>query len=295
MINNKQPQAEFCNNCGKYGHKFRDCNFPKTSYGIVCTKQNSDKYYFLLICRRNSLSYIEFIRGRYKLYDTNMLFCLFKHMVKQERIDILTKSFNELWDSLWINNKYKKTDVRSDYEKGFKKFTLLKEGININYNKIQMSLDYIVKNTYSIYDEPEWDFPKGRRNAYEDDITCASREFCEETNFKNKDFTIIDNQQFIEIHIGTNGIKYRTIYFAAEAYTNKTPIIDPNNQHQLMEISNIGWFSYEEVIHKFRDYDVEKKKVIVNVYKKLIGGRDAPHTKEEVKIDSKEHKENGGH
>ena len=53
-----------------------------------------------------------------------------------------------------------------------------------------------------------------------------------------------------------------------------------------MEISDIGWFSYEKTIAKFRDYDVEKKKVIVDVYKKLIGARDAP----QVKIDSKEHK-----
>ena len=267
---NKKQNQEYCNNCGEIGHKFRDCNYPKTSYGIVCTKKIGKNVSFLLICRRNSLSYIEFLRGRYKMYDSNMLFCLFKHMTIQERKDILNEKFENLWDGLWINNKYKKTDSRSDYEKGRKRFDLLREGIIINYNNIKLSLEYIIKNTYSIYEEPEWDFPKGRRNSYEDDMECAKREFCEETNFKPDDFQVIDGEKFIENHIGTNGIKYRTIYFASESKSDKKPMVDKNNKFQTMEISDISWFSYEDALAKFRDYDVEKKNVIRNVYKKLI-------------------------
>jgi len=266
---NKQQNQEYCNNCGIIGHKFRDCNYPKTSYGIVCTEKREKNTFFLLICRRNSLSYIEFIRGRYKMYDANMLFCLFKHMTIEERKDILEKEFDVLWDGLWINNKYRKTDTRSDYEKGKKRFYLLREGIIINYSNLKLSLEYIIKNTYSIYEEPEWDFPKGRRNSYEDDIECAKREFCEETNFKPDDFKVIDDEKFVEIHIGTNGIKYRTIYFASTSNTDKKPEIDKNNKFQTMEISKIAWFSYEEALSKFRDYDIEKKNVIKNVYKKL--------------------------
>jgi 8-oxo-dGTP pyrophosphatase MutT (NUDIX family) len=29
--------------------------------------------------------------------------------------------------------------------------------------------------------EPEWSFPKGRRKIKENDLDCAVREFCEET------------------------------------------------------------------------------------------------------------------
>lgn len=260
---------DICNNCGEVGHIFKECSYPKTSYGIVCVRENQNLYDFLLICRRNSLSYIEFIRGRYKLFDSNILFTLFKHMTIKERNDLLTKNFDDLWDELWINNKYKKTDVRSDYEKGKTKFQLLKEGIIIMYQGIKISLDYIIRNTYSIYEEPEWDFPKGRRNINESDVQCAMREFCEETNFKFNDFEIIDDDTFIEIHRGTNGIKYRTIYFLALQKNNKVPKIDKNNKYQQMEISKIGWFNYEKGMNKFREYDEEKKNVIINTYKKL--------------------------
>lgn len=263
---------ELCNNCGIEGHNFKECSFPKTSYGIVCIKKDRLDLDYLLICRRFSLSYIEFIRGRYKIFDSNILFNLFKHMTIQERNDILTKNFDELWDSLWINNKYKKTDPRSDYTTGKDKFLLLKEGIIIPFQCIKVSLDYLIRNSYSIYEDPEWDFPKGRRNISENDYECAIREFCEETNFKPSDIKILKEQgEFIEIHRGTNGIKYRTVYFLAEFVgRNNNPRIDKNNKHQAMEISQIGWYNYEKSLSKFREYDTEKKNVIRNVYKKLM-------------------------
>lgn len=266
----KEKDKECCNNCGEIGHKFRECNYPKTSYGIVCVKKIEDEYKFLLICRRNSLSYIEFLRGRYKLFDHNMLFCLFKHMTIKEREDIENIDFDKLWDDLWINNKYKKTDLRSDYKSGKRKFEILKKGVVIHYNNVNLSLEYIIKNTYSIYKEPEWDFPKGRRNSSENNIECAKREFCEETNFKLDDFELIDTEKFVEIHVGTNNIKYRTIYYVGNMISDKKPKIDESNKFQLMEISDIGWFKYEDVLSKFRDYDIGKKNIIRNVYKKII-------------------------
>lgn len=263
----------YCNNCGEEGHTFKECNFPKTSYGIVCVNKSiTNELNYLLICRRCSLSYIEFIRGRYKIFDSNILFNLFKHMTIKERNDILTKPFDDLWHDLWINNKYKKIDPRSDYVKGKEKFKILKEGVIIPFQCIKVSLDYLIRNSYSIYEDPEWDFPKGRRNSHENDYECAIREFCEETNFKKDDIKIIKEAgEFIEIHKGTNGIQYRTVYFLAEFLNpNYCPKIDQNNKYQAMEISDIGWFNYEKSLAKFREYDGEKKNVIRNVYKKLI-------------------------
>ena len=168
-----------------------------------------------------------------------------------------------------IHNKYKKNDIRSDYEKGKIKFNLLKEGTIIMYQNVWINLNYLIRNSYSIYNEPEWDFPKGRRNVNEKDIECAIREFCEETNFTKEDVEIVDDETFIEIHKGTNGIKYRTIYFLANFKGNKEPIVDKNNKNQIMEVGKIGWFNYEKTLSKFREYDDEKKNVIRNVYKKL--------------------------
>ena len=38
--------------------------------------------------------------------------------------------------------------------------------------------------------------------------------------------------------------------------------IDKSKHEQFTEISNIGFFKYEDVINKLRDYDLEKKKLI---------------------------------
>ena len=43
--------------------------------------------------------------------------------------------------------------------------------------------------------EPEWGFPKGRRNNKEKDINCAIREFYEETNFDNQDYQILNMEK----------------------------------------------------------------------------------------------------
>ena len=52
----------YCNNCGSDGHLYRNCKLPVLSYGILCF---TDEHNILMIQRKDSLSYIEFIRGKY--------------------------------------------------------------------------------------------------------------------------------------------------------------------------------------------------------------------------------------
>ena len=46
----------------------------------------------------------------------------------------------------------------------------------------------LVKESQTNWLTPEWGFPKGRRNYQETDITCAYREFNEETGFYERRF-----------------------------------------------------------------------------------------------------------
>ena len=57
----------YCNNCGNKGHIYKHCKFPVLSYGIICF--TNDKY-ILMIQRKDSINYIEFLRGKYKVDDT---------------------------------------------------------------------------------------------------------------------------------------------------------------------------------------------------------------------------------
>jgi len=56
-----------CNNCGKQGHQFHQCKLPITSYGIILFRYSEKGIQYLMLRRKNSFGYIDFIRGKYVL------------------------------------------------------------------------------------------------------------------------------------------------------------------------------------------------------------------------------------
>ena len=54
----------FCNNCGKQGHTYQQCRKPITSIGIILYRINNKNTEYLLIRRKDSLGYVDFIRGK---------------------------------------------------------------------------------------------------------------------------------------------------------------------------------------------------------------------------------------
>ena len=71
--------------------------------------------------------------------------------------------------------------------------------------------------------------------------------------------------KFEEVFNGTNNIRYKHIYFLAEYTSEKELEVDLNNSTQLMEISDIAWFSLDQCIKKIRNYNQEKKDLITRV------------------------------
>ena len=71
----------FCNNCGKNGHLYYQCKKPIISAGIILFKKRP-KIQFLLICRKDSLGYVDFMRGKYNIYNPSYIqksqICLMK-------------------------------------------------------------------------------------------------------------------------------------------------------------------------------------------------------------------------
>ena len=94
----------YCNNCGNEGHLYRHCRLPVLSYGIILI--NDDK--LLMIQRKDSLSYIEFLRGKYELNKPEYILTLLNTCSVQERDYIKTLSFDDLWSKLWFSGKVQK-------------------------------------------------------------------------------------------------------------------------------------------------------------------------------------------
>ena len=64
-MNRQKSHNQFCNNCTNQGHLFNQCRTPITSVGIVSFIKEKDTLKYLMICRKDSLGYIEFLRGKY--------------------------------------------------------------------------------------------------------------------------------------------------------------------------------------------------------------------------------------
>ena len=70
-----------------------------------------------------------------------------------------------------------------------------------------------------------------------------------------------------ECFTGTNGIRYKHIYYIAQVDSNiGPPTIDSTNIHQAGEVSNCAWVTFEQGMNLIRDYDVAKKDLFTRVH-----------------------------
>ncbi len=257
-INNKREII--CINCNKIGHTFKQCHQPISSYGIIAFKLINKSFFFLMICRKDTFHYVEFMRGRYDLEDKNYINSLLDGFTNNER-DIITKyDFDYLWTKLWMSKNQER--YNREYYDSKNKFNIL---MNEKY-----LINYFVKYDVT-WLEPEWGFPKGRRNLGEDDLECAKREFEEETGLINDQYQLIDTTSFIkEIFIGTNNLKYKHVYYIAFCNSDVNVNLDKSNLDQISEVSNIEWVEYNECLNRIRPYNIEKINVLKTVYNKII-------------------------
>ena len=247
-----------CRNCGTTGHIYKYCKKPIMSYGVICYRNNeyTNQYEYLMIQRRNSLSFVEFIRGKYDICNHQYIIHLMSLMTMYERKLLSNLAFDTLWNQVWYQS-YAQKQLTNDYAFAKIKFQLLKDC---------GSIDLFISQITTKYREPEWGFPKGRRRLKESDIDCAVREFCEETGLAKNDIKLDnEHEQFEETFYGTNQVHYTHIYYTAKIIKNiyKRVYIDYCNPHQAREVQKVKWFSKEDVIRLTRDYNVERKEIFL--------------------------------
>ena len=140
----------------------------------------------------------------------------------------------------------------------------MKKGCEID-NKY-VSLELFHKDTPVVYLEPEWGFPKGRRNIKESDRDCALREFEEESGYEDGQYKIIEEiDPEDELFSGTNNIRYKHIYYIGESIVNVPLSINKDNFSQVSEIRTIKWFTYNEAVDIIRPYNNEKKDTLIEL------------------------------
>jgi 8-oxo-dGTP pyrophosphatase MutT (NUDIX family) len=301
--------CNICNNCGKMGHLFQQCNLPINSFGIIAYTMKSAGAggaeatpHFLMIRRKDSFGYIDFLRGKYSPYNYYQLRRIVDEMSIHEKAVLaaavnavitgaepVENVFYRLWTQMWgkhlahdffekltapIRYKYK-----SEEDNAFKKFQTIIAGVN-NYIHsamtatsvpTQYNLTYLIETSTTQWTETEWELPKGRRNnPREKEITCAIREFEEETGIHlthTADAHIIEQcPPFEETFIGTNCKAYKHKYFLAYIADYKLDF----TTFQRNEVSKIECVGLDEAMTYIRPYNIEKKQLMQSVYDYII-------------------------
>ena len=265
----------FCNNCGKPGHVYHNCKMPITSIGFIVfqiksssessTENNTvikDEVKYLMIRRKDSLGFVDFMRGRYSLSNPDYILNIINEMTVSEKNLLITKDFDELWSALW--GSHIGIQYRGEERLSKEKFATIKAGILVENE--QITLQDLINKSDTSWTEPEWGFPKGRRNYQEKDLNCALREFEEETGYSKTTINLVSNLvPFEEIFTGSNYKSYKHKYFLAHIPSTAKPY----TSFQETEVSRIDWKSYDECIQCMRPYNLEKKAILDKVNKVL--------------------------
>jgi len=278
----------FCLNCKNYGHISKKCKKPIESCGIIILKLSDDikniifknnilneemnnfnynrisnlkniekyknKINFLLIEKKNSLNYIEFIRGLYDVNDKKKLEKMFKLMSQDEIKKLKTNDFLELWKLLWNKSAHKKI-YQKEFLASYNKF----QSIKLNGRLDELLL---LKPKYKY---TEWEIPKGKRKMNETNIECAIREVEEETSINNNSYKLLLNllksSTLQYKYLGTNDIIYKNIFYFS--ILNNNYVL---NTKENKEVKQSKFFTIDEVRDYIRDYDIDKINLLTKIF-----------------------------
>ena len=216
---------------------------------------------FLLIQRRDSLGFIELMRGRYKVNDVDYIRLHMAGITEEERRKYRDGPFEATWNSMWgLDHSHL---YRNEYEIAKAKWEQIHNGVTDLLGKT-WTVQEMIDASGPPAATPEWGFPKGRRDAQESDYICAMREMYEETGVTEEDVIPIQNiEPLVESFFGSNHVHYCHKYYVVWVPDTTRVEMDRDNAHMMREIGDLQWFGLEEALAHLRPENVEKKEVLL--------------------------------
>jgi len=194
----------------------------------------------LMVRRKDSMSFTEFVRGKYDPTHSDYVRNLIENMTNAEIVRLLNEPFDQIWAKMWTDRRDHELVIARE------RFKLVKP---------------LLIGAVSQYVEAEWGFPKGRRMRCENDIVCAEREFFEETNILRRSYIIVNGVQLEETFVGTNNVPYQHRYFVG-LLSEPFDIHQKFTEMQRREISAIGWKTLSECMDLTRPHYTQRRDIL---------------------------------
>jgi len=234
----------------------------------------------LMIQRKDSLGFMDIMRGKYKVNEPAYIRKQIRGMTKLERDNLEKMDFEDMWHLLWGSDAESSERYAHDRIVSRQKLAELRAGIELPSGE-KYNLSDLLRQEPVLYDTPEWGFPKGRREPRETDIQCAFRELEEETSITEHEILKVTNvSPLIEQFYGSNGIHYRHSYFLAQYVGERQISFDALNSEMTREIGKLAWKNEEDAFKILRPENKEKHTVLRQVFGLL--GKYSPSLKNEL-------------
>lgn len=219
----------------------------KDSFGIALCLDEGDGFKILMIKKKYTYEFMDFVYGKYKKKDTMGIMSLLNRMSYVEKSLISKLNFGDMWEYIWgFNPEHGLTPHNANSEKGLNIFFQKKAQFNSNFShNFGKRIKNLIRN--SVNSEAVWEIPKGRRKINETELDAAMREFKEETGINADEYKIFWHVKPISDAFSSAGVVYNTKYFLARSCLKRKPQIFFKNVEQCIEVQSIKWIALEEI------------------------------------------------
>lgn len=209
----------------------------KHSYGIACFTWDPtiNEYKLLMVKKKTSYAFHALLQGQYSI-DMEQLSTAISTMYSDERQLLKRGDFDKMWFHIYgedPNTDYLSKRIKNFYVKCKNRYY-----INFGQNKKHI-VDYIIDN--APFYKPKWEVPKGRIEPHESPMSCAIREFYEETGIEIHDYKIKSIHPYLFVKEDLQ-ITYNSTYFIAESVDDCADFrIDAK------EIADVEWIPRSQI------------------------------------------------
>jgi 8-oxo-dGTP pyrophosphatase MutT (NUDIX family) len=223
----------------------------KKSYGVAICRFNLDanQYEMLLVKKRCTYNFVEFVLGHYAKTNESRLIYLFNGMTNAEKLSILSLDYGNIYYNVFLTNPDSLYfDDSTTIPDNLVKFKLYKRKfIDTFVRDDGVRLRLLIAKSKNI--ETIWEVPKGRKsNPQEKELSCAVRETVEETGVslaKYKLLLDISPRRMTHTDMNTKYINY--LYIGLIGNPKFIPRVSFGDKQQLSEVVNVAWMNLEQI------------------------------------------------